>query len=500
MFVFYDFQDIIFPSSKLLQEYFMTPRYTQFLSALTVTIDTIRSMIMELRLLIDASERPGTKSITLEGRSWCVSDPFHLTKPEEIPRYSCISYSWGSAREPNPLGETTEMSSRTIPTLAAAMRAQKSNAFWTDVFCVPAEGPERQATLMNMGYIYGHCAETIIVLLHASFRAVEHASRNQILSDESLRDLERDPWISSVWTYQEAVNCQDGYFVSEKEGSEPVVLSQFVNSLGHSLQQWRKREGAGYLDYRATFPRLDAFEDLIGDLMLGDYGQRSAYLVMSSMDRRLAQDPKNRFYAMIGVMTQDVQNVRHADLPEEFMALCDAKNDYSYIFSSEERDADPSKRWRPAPGMLRTIFPWHSWGMAQRAHHDAAGIWLEDMLSLTPSSTMGDKGMKVILRWMRAMGVQARHDDTVGEILFSIISKAGFSGSESYLTTTEGLFFPQHPLADTDNVNILVSTQVRFVFGAPALAAVTAGGENASYVPGLFVGNVHDADAIAVLL
>lgn len=457
-------------------------------------------MIMELRLLIDASERPGSKFITLEGRSWCLSDPFDLTKPDQIPKYSCISYSWGSAREPNPLGETIEMSNRTIPSLAAAIRAQKSNAFWTDVFCVPAEEPERQATLMNMGYIYGHCAETIIVLSPASFRAVEQASRNQILTDEALQNLEGDPWVSSVWTYQEAVNCQDAYFVSEAEGSEPVELSQFFSQLGYSLERWRKRKGAGYLDYRASFPRLDAFEDLIGDQMLAAYGQRSAYLVMSSMDRRLAGDPKNRSYAMIGAMTQDVSNVHPVDPSEAFMTICDAKNDYSYIFSSEERDGDPSKRWRPAPGMLRAIFPWHSWGLAQRARHDADGIWLEDMLSLTPSSIMGDKGKEEILRWIKQLGVQARRNAPIGESLYSIISTAGFSGSESYLTTTEGLFFPQHPLAGTDNVKILVSTQVRFVFGAPALAAVAAGEETASYVPGLFAGSVPDANAIAVLL
>lgn len=477
---------------------------------------------MELVLIIEAAEPARSTSIFLEGRSWTLSEPYGWKQPQELPEYTCVSYSWGSEQEQNPLDGAVSMSSRTLPALAAAIRAGKTNAFWTDVFCVPASGPRRQATLQSMGYIYGHATEVVVFLAPTSFQAVQEASQNKMISHEGLLALEREPWISSVWTYQEVVNCNDVCFASERQTSSSTIDGHdLFNLLGNSLTQWRKTNNVSQFEARIRMPHLDAFEDLIGDWMLAGFGQRSALLVMSAMDRRVSKDPKNRFYAMIGAVTQEpVEHFTdiavHDDPCENFMTICEAENDYSFIYSAAERRRENRKHWRPVSGMLHSIVPWHCWGEAQRAYYNMEGdLVLEDVLSLVPSSSMSHQASQFIWEWLQDPG-QKQPDGSIAEAFYSVISQAGFSGSSHYVTTKDGIFFPQISLIQTPvasdtgapvpssvqtDITILASTQIRYAFGSPALAIVPSI-EGTLCIPGLLAGpvweNHHQATTVCL--
>lgn len=480
---------------------------------------------MELVFIIEAPElsQSQSTSIFLEGRFWTLSGTYDWKQPEELPQYSCVSYSWGSEQEQNPLNGAVSMSSRTLPALAAAIRAGKTNAFWTDVFCVPASGPRRQATLESMGYIYGHSTEVVVFLAPTSFQAVQEASQNKIMSYEGLLALEQEPWISSVWTYQEVVNGENVCFVSEGQSSSSTVDGHdFFNLLGRSLTEWRKSNNFSEFEGRIRLPHLDAFEDLIGDWMAAGFGQRSALLVMSAMDRRVAKDPKNRFYAMIGAITQEpvehfAEIAVHDDPCENFMAICEAENDYSFIYSAAERCTENLKRWRPVSGMLHSIVPWHSWGEAQRASYNMEGdLLLEDVISLVPASSMSHQAGQFIVRWLQDPGLK-QTDDSIAKAFYSVIHQVGFSGSSDYVITKDGIFFPQrsliqtsvasdagaqaHPSMQIDSVTVLASTEIRYAFGSPALAVVPSI-EGTLFIPGLFAGpvweNRHQATTVCL--
>src|SRR5271168_1352199 len=98
---------------------------------------------MEFRLIVDDPDNaePG-KTIQVNGREWYLSKSLHvdLAHPE-LPNFTCISYVWGQAREPNPFHPGELMSSNTSPALSSAMTHSAGPAFWIDALCVPPTIP-----------------------------------------------------------------------------------------------------------------------------------------------------------------------------------------------------------------------------------------------------------------------------------------------------------------------------------------------------------------------
>lgn len=54
---------------------------------------------------------------------------------------------------------------------------------------------------------------------------------------------------------------------------------------------------------RGSWPHLDALEDLGGDYMIYNAFQRPAVQVRFMLDRRVAHEERNKYYAMIGALT-----------------------------------------------------------------------------------------------------------------------------------------------------------------------------------------------------
>ena len=356
---------------------------------------------MELRLLVEASNPSTVDTVFVEGRHWRLTDPIDITHDELIPSYVCISYVWGPNRLPNSYIKAGAISDQTIPALATAIRSTNLRAFWTDFFCVPTKQPQRQATLEGMGFIFSRAAQVIAVLSQPSFNALEQMSKQDTIDEDSLDILEQDEWIRSVWTYQEVVNGRHLVFAC---GNNPgtIDFAKCLNCVGYTFQLYKKKYNLDAFDIRQRYPGLDALEDLIADYLTADYTLRSALQVMSNMDRRSYKVPENHFYSMIGAITHTPPSWAAADsftsLASTFMAVCESKNDYSFIYSSAPRAAKPP--WRPEPGFIPSILPWHLEGEAQRGYHDPQGFWLEDMLPLSPNATINDAGKQVISTWL----------------------------------------------------------------------------------------------------
>ena len=460
---------------------------------------------MEFRLLIETTDPRSQPSLLLEGRHWKLSQPLDLENDEQLPQFACVSYVWGSGREPHALVDGLTMSTHTCPSLAAAIRAGSCNAFWTDVFCVPHAGPERQSTLENMGYIYSRATEVIIILGKDTFSAIQEMMHNSSVSESKLQILECDEWVSSVWTYQEIVNGGSVRFVSERQADKPTSIecSDFFNALGYSLSKWQSSTESDIFATMRTFPNLNALENILADWQTAAYTLRSALSVFSSMASKRNADPANYFYAILGALTQSPQQLiwnPDQNLAEKVMAICERKNDFSFIYTAAARDTDARQRWRPraaplpadgatVPAVLRPIFAWHCWGEAQYGHYDATGFWLHGMTIMQPAPSVEDAGRKALSNLLHQPELQHVDDAVLGSTVYAAIGSVGFEGEAAPIVVTEGLVFALETVRRDGIAKVLVSNQIRWAIGAPGLVHISHGDEK-QYVPCIFIGSI----------
>ena len=488
---------------------------------------------MEFRLIVEAASPVSKPSVELEGKHWVLSDPFDLDQPGSIPKYSCVSYVWGDEtdREPHSLLTGTTMSTHTIPALTAAIRAKKSNAFWIDTFCVPPAEPTKRFTLESMGFIYSESSEVVIMLSSCASEAIKQMSERDRLTEDALIGLEQDNWVTRIWTYQELANAVRYYFVYEGASKtiEPLDGDDFFSCLGFSLTKLGKEKG---IDVMNLFPKLSNLEDLLAESWATPLGQRSALVVMTSMQRRTMDNVQNLFYAMTCAVTTTITTKAPPGLfdmvdqspAETFMTACEQRNDYSFIYSSDERDKTPGRRWRPKASRLTPILSFHSYGEAQRAHRTSEGLWLDEMLSFTASSKMDPEGRDWIMWWLKRPIVLVENADCIlAEACILKLKELGFQGLPGnvassqtltetdgvpqslppYLILRDGIFVPQRPVEKAQILRILVSNQISWLLGAPGLVEIT-GIEGSEYVVGVYVGYKvglkPGADLISALL
>lgn len=462
---------------------------------------------MELNLLVETTGPDVDNFVTIEGKKWTLSKPYHLGKLDDVPKYACISYAWGKEEQvANPFHPTHRISPNTIPALTAAIRTHKSEAFWIDALCVPFDQPQRRLTLESMGYIYHSAAAVITVLSDASFAAIERVSNAEQLTYDIMYALEQDKWVSSVWTYQEVINNCHVYLTTLKEAGNKIVAAEdFLNIVGHSLDKWKRSNGITGLQMRNMFPRLDALEDLIADWLSSStgYGEMNSFMLLSNMDRRVTDTEENRWYSMMGVLTQEpsrwLSDMKFEHLSVTFMALCESMNDFSYIYSSADRDTNLKRRWSPKLGPLPSIFAFHSFGGPQKGRIEPEGLLLDSVLSFRPSDTLSEAARVLIIQWLNRPEFARDPEVVLGIKLLAALKDAGFKGVGGPLITENGIFLPQQSLAGFGEVQVLASGTIRWVFGAPALAMFTKE-SGVTYVPGMFVGVINKAEARPMLL
>jgi len=333
------------------------------------------------RILTPVVGRIGSDPVAVEisdHRWWIEPYPFP-TAQGDVPSYVCISYAWGDGRTPHILDRGRVMPARTVSVVEATRTAFPSQALWVDALCVPMADPERSECLRSLGAIYSAAAMVVVVLSGAAEQVLGELTASDSITEEALLALEADDWASRAWTYQELVNAADVHFIGEHGNTSPVSASRLFNAVGERMEKFRTSHGLDQWKLRRLHPRLDGLESLIGDWRLSAYAQRSAFRVMGSMANRSAVHQDEVYYAMVGAITTDAAgdtDDRDAPAAEYFMRVCERKGDFSFVYSGSDR-ARPS--WRPVPGALTAVLPWHSDGDAQTGELDGLRLRLHQM-------------------------------------------------------------------------------------------------------------------------
>ncbi|KAI9739061.1 MAG: hypothetical protein M1834_007273 [Cirrosporium novae-zelandiae] len=509
----------------------------------------------KLRLLVEADHDHLEPTLPLVGRKWMVKD---IIDPNDIPNYTCISYVWGDQNTEwtnNPfygIWGPKRISVHTMRALESTISkfATKTLAFWIDAFCVPVaeDGDiqavaEKQATLESMGYIYHKADKVAIVLVEESYAAIEHmidvtatidqARRERLVIDKShlanaqkLDCLEKDGWIRSVWTYQEVLETptNDLSFLCEDSSKPPLLAWVSFSAIGGYITLFKQtQQGIDQLDIRSRYPRLDAFESLIGDLWLG--GEKYGLRVMASMNGRETTEFKNYWYAMIGAMTMERSarsvGATEQQLCQKFIDVCESKQDFSYIFSSADRQAEEvgspaferqtsTKRWRPRLGQFPAIVPIHNFGTGQKGKRNEDGtLTLHDMaVYQTSGQRLCEKAKNWMTSWIERtdylpnsvdFSIETPDEGDPRLLIYDFLKAIGFLGSNEYLQLEDGFFFLQHAVAADAAVSVLVSTSIQYAFGAPGLARRIDDDGTSWYTPGVLFGQVFKEQELVTL-
>ena len=222
---------------------------------------------------------------------------------------------------------------------------------------MPSDRRRAFADHESMGFIYNAAMSVIIALKSSVWKIVQHASATVSPAPLSLSDmqiLEDDAWISRVWTYQELVNSRATYFttpVSEEHPDVQVVVeaTQFFDCIGHSLSRYKRDNHVSDGTTVSTFPNLNVLEDTLLDVTLSGYLERPALAIFSNISMRTfdAKYPQNRLLACIGALTKEASwgppSSSLDELAEKIMCICEAKGDYSFIFTADSRSEERGK-------------------------------------------------------------------------------------------------------------------------------------------------------------
>lgn len=458
---------------------------------------------MELYLLVPARESNADRTLMINEQQWCLTGPYSTGTEDAIPNYACVSYVWGAGRLANPLFPHHLMSDQTLPALQAVIRAASPDilAYWVDAFCVPYHQPSRSATLESMGFIYSAADRVVAALGPEWLEALVEMTKCEWLSEELLTSFESNTWISSVWTYQEIVNAQKHFVTSTAPNAPTVEGDTFLDRIGYSLDKYKKRRFYSSFDMRSSMPHLDAFEDLGGDYMVYSAFKRPALQVMFMLDRRVAHEGRNKYYSMMGALTAEKTGSRSAageDLPalrKKVISICEEKGDWSFLYSSTVRD--DTEPWMPSSEHeLRSILPFFIHGSGQSGSRDDTGnVWLEKVLVIRDVFGRRDgidvANIKDIISKLPlhvATDANVSLDDLKRQIK-GVLANAGFVGNGEPISLPYGLFYPQESVQEEVDVDVIIGTELRWMFGRPGML-VTRKERSVTYVPGVLIGTI----------
>lgn len=359
-----------------------------------------------------------------------------------------------------------------------------------------------------MGLIYSLAAEVICVLSPAARSIIDQMSKSDRVDEAAIRAIENDEWVSRAWTYQEVVNSPSISFTCTASGNSSATNEDsshglidgchFLNCIGSTLS----RLPGNYLQESYQFPCLDAFQELIADWTLASYQERSALQVLTNMDRRTQGRPEDRYYAMIGAISRVPPSLSAVgNACDEFMAVCEGKGDYSFIFTATERETEEGRRWRPRSTVnLQSLLPWHLLGESQPGHlHNEKGALCLDQMVELQTGEPDDRALSHINVWLPVFQEPGDENLPREESIFKCLKVMGFKGVSSCLYTEAGYFFPWKPIAHSGTVKIMVSLALRWRVGAPGLACERHG-QDVVYTPGALIGTVGSKSASSVVL
>lgn len=477
------------------------------------------------KLLVPAADHhsPDKVFIELYGKHWVLVE---FAQISEAPPYTCISYSWGKGRTENMFEDGQLMSDRTLPVIEATIKAAQSpqhwsnalmcvsrdevkraemlttvldasQAIWIDALCVPARDPARTACLRSMGTIYSSATQVFVVLPAICSEALHkiHNTNQMVLKD--LLALDSDEWITRAWTYQELANSKMTLFIAQGDGNVLIHEHDYLNSILTDITTYADAQGLERTMLASQFPRLERLQEMIAEHKLAEYTGRSAYQVMCAMHTRFAEREEDRIYAMIGVVADLPPN--NSDSPsfhpaEYFMQICEAKGDYSFIFSVAPRNGLPGKRWRPITETIRPVLSGLlTSGSELSGHQEETHLLLNKMGRMIPGAVNPD-ALHAVGKFLQRDIIGLSQEDIANVILERLRGK-GFSGCGDYLSLDNGYFFPQSAFSISDENFVVVSEDVQWMNGGPGLLLRSNGTDINQFCDvGAFVGRFPKAN------
>ena len=347
-----------------------------------------------------------------------------------------------------------------------------------------------------MGAIYQRAAQVAVVLSSNCAAVIEQIKSAGELGETALSVLEADEWVTRAWTYQECANSASLVFCAENATTASISGSELLDAVGHTLVDYAGDHSIDALAVKTRFPALDALQDTLAEWIMGGVVERTALQVMTAMTLRSSEaTAEDRLNAMLGALDPLYANTHTSPDPGTlFIQLCEAKGDYSFIYTSAQRSSTPGRRWRPVPGVLPPILSWHSFGEGQPGQLTAYGLELQNMAYAT-RGPLQDPAIAFLLDWLHAEGADDR-----GALAHNVLQRlraAGFSGSGRHVELEEGLFFPHGGPPDEGSA-IVIARGIRWVHGAPALVLIRRESSTHAFADvGVFVGPVPDAQISA---
>lgn len=465
------------------------------------------------RLLVPATDITPSDAPFVEfcNNRWVLAE---FASISDAPPYTCISYSWGKGRTENMLEDGQLMSARTIPVIEAMIKASQSpehwdkalkeaaslsealeasQAIWIDALCVPSRDPARAACLRSMGAIYSSATQVFAVLSGSCSKLLRQIHNTGHIKPEEFFILETDDWNSRAWTYQEITNSRNTFFVAQGDGSVLIPELDLLSVILTDTTDYADAQGIDRKKLVVQFPRLDSLQELLAAHQLAAFTELSAYQAMSAMHKRESEREDDRIYAMIGVITNlpsDSPDDVSLHPAEYFMRLCEAKDEYSFIYSIAPRSEVPGRRWRPLAGQIPPVLSGLlASGSGQLGCLKATHLQMDNMCSMKPGILNSD-GITAIGYFLEScnIGLSSPSDIIAGTILKQLRQK-GFSGCGEYLVLENGYFFPQSSLKHSEDIFVVTSHDVLWLNGGPSLLLRSNGTDINQFCDvGVFIG------------
>ncbi len=443
-----------------------------------------------MNLLLPIGPEGAEPSVAAGGQRWAVRA---FAEGAPLPEYVAISYAWGRGRTPHPFAPDRLISDRALPALDTAARAVTDRALWLDALCVPPDDAGRAATLRRLACIYAQATEVLVVLSQAAGGVFEEIAQRRPVSLASLRRLEQEAWVSRCWTYQELARSRSLRLLAE---GSPLAVdgSQFLNHVGEAFSR------AGTADTR----ELPALENLLDVLAAWIHtgSEPFAYQVMAGLACRTAERPADRFNSVLGAL-DPTANFAGAEDPRaaasQFMALCEAKGDLSFIFTTGPRCQTRGRSWRPEPGDLLPVLAWHTFGTGQPGRVRAESVELGQFHVARPGK-LSDTARAFVADLLSRVWRRAGGDSSAAAVAQELTSMAGRPMGEA-IELTDGYFFPTRTQSPDPAGVVLVALGVRWVHGAPGLwVEALPSGRYRCLDVGIFVGPLAGREGTVVHL
>ncbi|KAH4945542.1 hypothetical protein HBI67_129250 [Parastagonospora nodorum] len=262
--------------------------------------------------------------------------------------YTALSYVWG---EPT-FNQSVRFAARSVPitsSLATALfrlRSLEESIFlWIDQICInQTDTREKEQQIPLMGLIYTHATNTVIWLgdedgqdPHLALETMEHVYAKLQMSDveitpddferldfppanhhawHAVRQILQRPWLSRLWTIQEAVLSRNLFVMCGNAVVNWDDLAAWCYVLQHcQILQWLASDKSqGCLEHSASCSRSrlpfggSVINSLQADRLQNWSLSEKEYLLNSLVRTRYAQasDPKDKIYGVLGIARSNI--------------------------------------------------------------------------------------------------------------------------------------------------------------------------------------------------